>query len=117
MWVGTQKNGVYHHVGDVFEPLKKIPRAGIWDIAEDAEGGLWCSVDRQGVWAEERLYCLEGGDLRSFGREDGMLADNIWCIFEDSGGQVWFGGLQGLNHYDGTFIHFNTKTNLHKTNI
>ncbi|MEO7175083.1 MAG: two-component regulator propeller domain-containing protein [Saprospiraceae bacterium] len=89
-------------------------------ISKDREGNLWISVgEPHGMTA----YKYDGSTLKSFiekeGRNnyysktfselqnDGSNANQVFSIYEDKNGNIWFGTFAGISRFDGSnFVDF-----------
>lgn len=48
----------------------------------------------------------------SYGNKDGFLSQEAMCVFTDSRGYLWIGGIDGLTRYDGQkFTNYNKSNN------
>jgi signal transduction histidine kinase/sugar lactone lactonase YvrE len=62
-------------------------------IFEDSRGDLWIATN--GARPLTRMVRATG-ELRSFGREEGMAAESVpWALAEDRAGQIWVGLSRG----------------------
>ena len=91
LWIGTRgglaswKDGKLTHYPALNGQL-------IETLLEDREGTIWV-----GAWALPvgRLCTIRSGSTRCFG-EDGRFGSGVTALFEDSGGNLWVGGMTGL---------------------
>lgn len=102
LWIGTQQGLFLHRRdpvgGDRFASAidpKLLPCPEVLAIAGRRRGGLWIGLNGCG------LVHLEGGRVRqAFTTADGLGADTVNAVYEDSGGIVWAatkgGGLSRL---------------------
>ncbi len=105
LWIGTQQ-GLFRHEpsasraagGERFTPAvdpKRLPCPEVLAIAGRRPGSLWIGLNGCG------LAHLEGGSVRrAFTVADGLGADTVNAVYEDSDGTVWAatkgGGLSRL---------------------
>ena len=55
----------------------------------------------------------DGHTFATFTTEDGLAHDEVWSMFQDREGYLWFGTQNGLSQYDGhTFTNFTTEDGL-----
>ena len=62
---------------------------------EDRKGNLWFGSIGSGV------YLYDGKSFQNFTTDDGLLNNEIVCIYEDRIGNIWFGVNGGVSKYDG----------------
>lgn len=98
-WLGTQ-DGAFVYSGDSSQKLQQLKKnVTIKDMAEDQEGNIWLAHTRG-------ISKVEGENVTHFGRADGLISEDTWCITADSQGNVWIGTFDGLCKYDGKhFTH------------
>ncbi len=65
-------------------------------LAEDAGGALWVAPEGQGLVRVET-----NGQVRSFGRAEGLPDAAVLCLHVDSEGRLWGGCTHGLIRWDG----------------
>jgi len=105
LWIGTTA-GLVRFDGVRFTAIKPDrPLAnsltGITALCEDSGGHLWIGTQQNG------LFQLTGGKTLHYGREQGLLNDNVTSLAADNAGQVWIGGSAGLSLWTGReFISF-----------
>ena len=89
------------------------------DIVQDREGNLWFA----GSQIQRGLCRYDGRKFHPFTTQDGLPSNDIWTIFLDSKGMLWFGTMApeatlqaegaGVCRYDGdSFQTFTTKDGL-----
>ena len=61
---------------------------GVRDLLVDRRGRLWIAADG--------LLCLEMGELRRFGPAEGLYAEGVNSVTEDSRGIIWAATASGL---------------------
>ncbi len=104
--------GVWFYDEGQIQPLKAnkdLPSGRVYDVlARDRTGVLWCAT-LNGLAAYER------GEARTYGPEDGLAGEKVWCLCPARGGGVWIGyqlgnhgvsllnreGVRGFNVADG----------------
>ncbi len=89
LWFGTRDQGLYRYDGNSL--LKMTVDMSIWSLYEDQAGRIWYGTD--GKWGQDGqgVFCYDGQSTRNFTTQDGMSANNVFCILEDRRGQLWFG--------------------------
>lgn len=75
--------------------------ARFFSLLEDRRGGLWFGSIGSGV------YYYNGQSFQNLTIKDGLLNNDVVCIYEDKKGNIWFGGFGGASCYDGkTFRNY-----------
>ena len=105
LWIGTFGDG-----------LIELPEKGDPVIHDETTGLLQNNVravlvDRRGrVWVGTKfgIDLLDEGRLRAYTVHQGMPNDNVWCLFEDDGGGLWFGtdGAGVLRYAGESFVTY-----------
>ncbi|UOE46555.1 histidine kinase [Mucilaginibacter sp. SMC90] len=96
VWIASW-GGVYKYDGKSFTNItNKISSARFFSVLEDRKGNLWFGSIGSGV------YYYDGRSFRNFTTKDGLLNNEITCIYEDKAGNIWFGTGGGASRYDGT---------------
>lgn len=105
LWIGTFGDG-----------LIELPKRGEPRIHDETTGLLQNNVravlvDRRGrVWVGTKfgIDLLDEGRLRAYTVHQGMPNDNVWCLFEDDGGGLWFGtdGAGVLRYAGESFVTY-----------
>jgi len=74
-------------------------------VYEDQEGNIWTnseSAENKNEWVLRR-HLLERGEKNTLVSTEVYREKNMFCgITQDSGGNIWFGALNGVCRYDGT---------------
>ncbi|HVG09600.1 MAG TPA: two-component regulator propeller domain-containing protein, partial [Thermoanaerobaculia bacterium] len=103
-WIATGQGLLRYPAGTRFEDLgSTLPAViaardglggnSIERIFEDSRGDLWIATN--GARPLTRLVGATG-ELRSFGAEEGLAAENVpWALAEDRAGQIWVGISRG----------------------
>lgn len=99
--------GVFRYDGKSFANLtSKIGSRRYWDVLEDRRGNLWFASTDSGV------YNYNGKTFQHFTTREGLASNLVMSVYEDKGGNIWFGG-GGISRYDGkSFQNFTTKDGL-----
>ncbi len=108
IWFATQ-GGVSCYNGESFISYGKadgLAEDSIWCLCEDRRGDLWFGTGGGGVSRCKAGMGAGGKDaalhFETFTRADGLASDNVWTIFEDQRGHLWFGSSGGgVSRYDG----------------
>ena len=72
-----------------------LRNSGVHALLADRRGGLWVGTNGGG------LTLLKDGSARTFGIADGLGADVVRSLFQDSKGRVWAGTNGGLSLLEG----------------
>ncbi len=54
-------------------------------MAKDNDGGVWMSIADEGLY-----YYRSNGKMDHFTKKDGLLSNNVWEIYQDHEGGIWF---------------------------
>lgn len=58
---------------------------GVYKYFKDKEGGEWLTTVSGGV------YYSRGNEIVHYGKKDGVTDNEIWSIYSDNQGNIWFG--------------------------
>ncbi len=92
LWLTTASNGLYIFAENKFTPVSQ-PKEPIIRIIEDKRQNMWLLTQGNGV------YRLANGELHHYGRQSGLVDNNVTCIFEDEEGNIWIGTDSGISMY------------------
>jgi diguanylate cyclase (GGDEF)-like protein len=111
IWVGTNGAGLVRLDSGRFvreEALSGLPSRFVTALAEDARGRLW-------IGSEAGLSVLDGNELRTFTRKDGLVEDVVTALVAGRDGSLWVGtdsrGVSRLAR-EGGFASYTTKHGL-----
>lgn len=95
-------DGIFRYNGKSFNNItSKVSSARFFSILEDRKGNLWFGTIGSGV------YCFDGKSFKNFTIKEGLLNNEVTCIFEDKKGNIWFGVSGGASCYNGkSFLNF-----------
>lgn len=89
-------DGVFRYNGTSFTNVtSNVSSARFFSVLEDRKGALWFGSIGSGV------YYYDGKSFRNFTNKDGLINNEIVCIYEDKIGTIWFGANGGVSRYDG----------------
>lgn len=95
IWFATFQ-GVFRYDGKSFvNIISEVSSARFFSVLEDRKGNLWFGSIGSGV------YYYDGKAFQNFTTNDGLLNNEITCIYEDKSGNIWFGAGGGASRYDG----------------
>lgn len=104
LWARIGDSGLVHFNNGVWagrETPKGLPEKGPSCSFKDKRGRIWLGYSNGGV------YFIEGGQVQSFSRNDGIDIGKIKVI-RGRGAQIWLGGETGLAMFnDGRFSPVN----------
>jgi ligand-binding sensor domain-containing protein len=95
IWIASF-GGVFRYDGKSFTNItSKVSSARFFSVLEDRKGNLWFGSIGSGV------YYYYGITLENFTTKNGLVNNEITCIYEDKTGNIWFGVNGGASRYDG----------------
>ncbi|MGC3944811.1 MAG: two-component regulator propeller domain-containing protein [Chryseolinea sp.] len=101
IWIAAF-DGVFRYDGKSFTNVTKpVSNARFFSALQDKKGNLWFGTIGSGV------YRYDGTFFQNFTTKDGLLNNEVGCIYEDKAGNIWFGVNGGATRYDGkTFANY-----------
>ena len=102
-WGGV---GLYDASISIFDLSAEVSKAKgvseISQIVQDRKGDIWVgSISPHFSYLSKSVFRLEGEHFEYVSTEDGSDINNCYAIYEDRDGCLWFGGRNGLFHYEG----------------
>ena len=95
IWIASWE-GIFRYDGKSFTNItSKVSSARFFSVLEDRKGNLWFGSIGSGV------YYYDGTSFQNFTTKDGLINNEIVCIYEDKIGNIWFGANGGASRYDG----------------
>ncbi|MEJ0030706.1 MAG: two-component regulator propeller domain-containing protein [Bacteroidota bacterium] len=95
IWIASF-DGVFKYDGKSFTKVTtEVSTARFFSVLEDRKGNLWFGTIGSGV------YFYDGKSFQNFTTKDGLVNNEIGCIYEDKAGNIWFGENGGASRYDG----------------
>ena len=95
IWIASWE-GIFRYDGKSFTNItSKVSSARFFSVLEDRKGNLWFGSIGSGV------YYYDGISFRNFTTKEGLLNNEITCIYEDKTGNIWFSAGGGASRYDG----------------
>jgi signal transduction histidine kinase/ligand-binding sensor domain-containing protein len=91
LWIGTFR-GLASWKDGTLSHYPELDGQVIEALLEDREGTIWVAG-----WAPSvgRLCRIQGGNIQCYG-EDGRFGSGVTPMYEDSGGNLWAGAMNGL---------------------
>ncbi len=110
LWIGTSGGGLNKYLSETnsfkfYSQVQGLNSAVVYGILEDGNGNLWLSSD-DGIF----LFNPNTEKFTQFGIEDGVqsLEFSGGSYFKDSQGIMYFGGINGFNHFHPDSIVINS---------
>ena len=102
----ASSGGVFRYDGKSFTNLtSKVGSPSFTDVLEDRRGNLWFASSDSGV------YHYDGKFFQHFTSREGLGGNSVWCMYEDTAGNIWFGCEGRASRYDGkSFQNFTVET-------
>jgi ligand-binding sensor domain-containing protein len=95
IWIASWE-GVFRYDNKLFSNIThKVSTARFFSVLEDGKGNLWFGSIGSGV------YYYDGKSFRNFTTKDGLINNEVTCIYEDKVGYIWLGVNGGVSCYDG----------------
>lgn len=96
LWVAMRKGIVHFHRGVVQnDPLtRRLNDEIVSTLCRDSEGELWFGTVNSGI------FRLKNNRIDQFTRLDGLPANRIEKILEDSSQRIWFSTVNGISSVD-----------------
>ena len=95
IWLASNE-GIIRYDGKTFTNITgKVGSDRFFSVLEDRKGNFWFGNNGSGV------YYYDGKSFQNFTTKDGLVSNNIICIYEDKSGIIWFGTIGGVSCYDG----------------
>ncbi len=95
IWI-TSWEGVFRYDGKSFANItSNVTTARFFSLLEDRNGNFWFGSIGSGV------FYYDGNSFVNFTTKEGLISNEIGCIYEDKSGNIWFGGSGGASRYDG----------------
>lgn len=109
LWIGTSGGGLTKfntktNTSQNYSLAQGLVSAVVYGILEDENSNLWMSTD-DGIF----LFNTTTESFTQFGTEDGVqsLEFSGGAFFKDSGGIMYFGGINGFNYFHPDSIKIN----------
>jgi ligand-binding sensor domain-containing protein len=95
IWFATF-DGIIKYDGNSFTNIsKEVSQSRFFSALEDRKGNLWFGSIGSGV------FRYDGKSFQNFTTNEGLVNNEIVCIYEDKSGNIWFGANGGVSLYDG----------------
>jgi ligand-binding sensor domain-containing protein len=101
VWMASWE-GAFRYDGKSFTNMTRgVTSARFFSLVEDRKGNLWFGTIGSGV------FRYDGISFQNFTTDNGLLNNEVVCIYEDNHGDIWFGTYGGASRYDGkSFRHY-----------
>jgi signal transduction histidine kinase/ligand-binding sensor domain-containing protein len=87
--------GLYRFRSGRYQKIEGVPAGYVSSPVRAADGSLWFSVLRKGV------YRWRDGVITAFGAADGIADTMVWALAFDDHGVLWAGASSGAYRWDG----------------
>ncbi|MVM38541.1 histidine kinase [Spirosoma sp. HMF3257] len=95
IWIASWE-GIFRYDGQSFTNItRNVSSARFFSLLEDRKGNWWFGSIGSGV------YRYDGQSFQEFTTKQGLLNNEVVCIYEDRKGNIWFGVNGGASRYDG----------------
>ncbi len=96
LWLGSKAGltKVSHVQGSpVFENFEKTDTdiAGIFSVLITTRGSIWAGTKYSGICE------FKNGTFKTYSKENGLVNDRVYCVFEDREENLWFGTSGGVS--------------------
>jgi len=110
IWFGAYGVGSIRYDGGSFTYFTEQEGSAIY--LEDKEGNLWLNTGGGGVSR------YDGVSFTHFTEKEGLINNQVTCMTEDKGGNLWIGTVEGICRFDGkSFTYFTEKEGLSNNNV
>jgi ligand-binding sensor domain-containing protein len=101
MWLASNE-GIFRYDGKLFTHVtSKLTSARFFSLLEDIKGNFWFATYGSGV------YYYDGKSFQHFTTKEGLANNQVFTMYEDKTGGIWFGANGAISRYDGkTFQNF-----------
>lgn len=96
IWIAAFDGGFQYDGKSFTNVTSQVSSARFFSVLEDREGNMWFGTIGSGVYR----YDPVGKSFRNFTTNDGLVNNEIVCIYEDNAGNIWFGANGGASLYD-----------------
>ena len=112
--VGEENSGIRRYDGKTlvtFPQSEELPMNSVNNIMQDSSGNLWFtgvkklppmldetedSISMIYPEAESGVSVYNGKTFQNFNKDDGLPSNQVWSVFEDSSGKLWFATDAGV---------------------
>jgi signal transduction histidine kinase/ligand-binding sensor domain-containing protein len=95
LWFATE-GGASHYDGNIFQNVTsangRLASDSVWFIGRDSSSTLWFGTDAGATRSDGKAWS-------SLDSRDGLIADRIIHVLQDSDGSYWLSTDKGLTHY------------------
>lgn len=95
IWFATFE-GIIKYDGKTFKNITSgVSSSRFFSILQDSKGNFWFGSIGAGV------YHYDGENFKVYTTNDGLINNEIVCIYEDENENIWFGANGGASVFDG----------------
>lgn len=114
LWLSVFTKGVYRIAKESLAadepPVDALQPVSLIEGISNVISGYLCSDHEGGIWVgtNKGLLRLLRQTIRVFSKQEGLLEDNVYPIYEDTAGRIWAGVWQNslVKYENGTFKTF-----------
>jgi signal transduction histidine kinase/ligand-binding sensor domain-containing protein/DNA-binding response OmpR family regulator len=110
VWVGTSGNGLFrldvnHRQYTAFGEAQGLANSTVYKIVGDDQGKLWISTNKG-------ISCFDTASrtCKNYTADNGLQRSSysLGAGLKTSGGEIFFGGLEGFNYFSPSALHYNS---------
>ncbi len=112
IWLASNE-GIFRYDGKSFTNITgKLSADRFFSVLEDSKENFWFGTYGSGV------YYYDGKSFQHFTTKQGLAHNQVFTIYKDKTGIIWFGANGGVSRYDGkSFRNFTTTGGLSTNDV
>jgi ligand-binding sensor domain-containing protein len=104
VWIGTLHSGTTLYNGTVFSTFTPsnsgLPEYWVTAIGVDLQNNKWFGTESYGPGIGKGVTKFDGINWTTYTTSDGMANNEVWSIYEDKQGNIWFGTTSGVSKFN-----------------